>query len=193
MNFIFDIGNVLVSYEPQQFLEMLFPDKDVSEKILRLIFLGPEWVKMDLGTLTRKEATDVFCAREPGLEPEIRQTMQNLDSIFTPNDDTVELLPIIKNSGHSLYYLSNIHAEVRDYLLREHKYFEMFDGGVCSCDTHTMKPSLEIYRHLLKKYTLDPKDCVFFDDRIENIISAQNEGINGILFTNAESVKQYQS
>ena len=191
MNFIFDVGNVLVDYRPLVYLKGLFSDEMLVDRLYQIIFRSPEWIKMDKGLLTFAEATDIFCAREPELQAEIRCAMDNVNDIFTPLCDTIELLPRIKESGHGLYYLSNIQMEIRDHLLEIHDFFEFFDGGVFSCDVFSIKPSPGIYRHLIAKYNLNPEDCVFFDDMEENVAAAEKEGIKGVLFTTAECVLEY--
>ena len=193
MNFIFDVGNVLVSYKPKSFLEGLFPDEGLASKVFEIIFKCAEWESMDLGKLTHKEATAIFCAREPEYKAAIEKTMDNLFDIFTPEFATISLLPEIKKAGHDLYYLSNIHREVRDYILAEYRVFDLFDGGVFSCDVFTTKPSAEIYLRLLSNYRLSPEDCLFFDDVEENVEAARKQGISGILFTGVECVLPYYS
>lgn len=188
MNFIFDIGNVLVTYNPKAYLEELFPNSSVIEKLGKIVFLGSEWENMDNGNMTHLEALASFCARAPELEPEICHTMENIFRLFSPINETVCLLPEIKKAGHSLYLLSNIHAEVRDYLLSEYEFFRVFEGGAFSCDIHRQKPDPGIYKHLLEKYSLNPNECIFFDDIEENVIAAQNEGIMGVHFTGAQCI-----
>jgi len=190
MNFVFDIGNVLISYKPLPYLEGLFPEKSVAEKVYKTIFRSPEWEYLDQGVLTYKQASEIFCAREPDYEAAICLAIENVYDIFVPIAETVELLPVIKDAGHNLYYLSNIHVEIRDYFLNKHQFFKLFNGGVFSCDVHLMKPSPEIFRCFLDTCHLAPEDCVFFDDIEENVAAARNEGINGVLFTGAQCVKR---
>ncbi|MCL2828008.1 MAG: HAD family phosphatase [Oscillospiraceae bacterium] len=191
MNFIFDIGNVLINFKPLLFLEELFGEKAVADKLFQTIFQSPEWRKLDQGLLTHQEAEDIFCMREPELQPEIHQTMQNLKNLLTPIPETVALLPKIKELGHKLYYLSDFHAELRSYIFDQYPFFALFDGGVFSCDIHVTKPSPAIYRHLLETYQLAPKDCLFFDDVEKNVAGAQAEGIHSVLFTGAACVAPY--
>jgi len=188
MNFIFDIGNVLVDYKPMILLSELFSDGLLTGKLYEAVFKSQEWLLMDQGLLTHDEATDIFCNREPSLKSEIRKTMHNVNDIFTPLQGTIDLLPVIKDAGHGLYYLSNIHMEIRDFLLENHSYYSLFDGGVFSCDIQEMKPSPEIYRHLLEKYQLAPESCLFFDDIEKNVTAAEKEGIKSVLFTTADCI-----
>lgn len=193
MNFIFDVGNVLLEFSPESFLGGLFSDTELVNTMNRVIFKSEEWEKLDQGVLTHAQATDIFCAREPNFETAIHLTMQNLKSMMPPMPETITLLPKVKAAGHKLYYLSNYHKEIRDYVVREHSFWELFDGGVFSCDIHVTKPSPRIYHHLLDTYNLTPGDCVFFDDVEENVAAACDVGIHGVLFTGAECVKAFIS
>jgi len=191
MNIILDVGNVLVDYKPLEFLRGLFSDETVVMKMNETIFGSQEWLLMDQGKLALNEAIDIFHKREPEYISEIDHTIKNVNSMFTPITDTIKLLPKIKESGHGLYYLSNIQKDIRDHLVENHEYLKLFDGGVFSCDIRFIKPSPEMYRHLLEKYRLDPADCVFFDDMEVNVAAAEKEGIKSVLFTTAECVLDY--
>ena len=191
LNFIFDFGNVLVDFKPVVYLSGLFSDKSLIELLNDMIFSSPEWLMMDKGSLTRDEAIDIFCAREPGYQEEIRLTMNNTNDIVSPIEETIELLPKIKENGHRLYYLSNMPIETRAFLLENHEYIKMFDGGVFSCDVNALKPSPEIYKILLDRYNLIPGECIFFDDVERNVAAAEKEGIKGVLFTTAECILDY--
>ena len=191
MNFIFDIGNVLMDFLPVAHLESLYSDPAVVDKLNETIFKSPDWLFMDHGRLSRDEAIRIFCEREPDYRAEIIHVMQGVDSMFKPKPDSIELLPIIKEAGHKLYYLSNMQNEIRNYMHVNHEYLKLFDGGVFSCDVKYIKPAPEIYRFLLDKYNLLPEECLFFDDMPENVTAAEKEGIKSILFTTADCVLEY--
>ena len=61
---------------------------------------------------------------------------------------------------------------------------KLADGELFSCDCHLVKPDIEIYRMLLDKYSLCASECVFLDDKQENVDGAEACGILGIVFTN---------
>ena len=191
MDFIFDFGNVLVDFKPVEYLSKLFTDKSVVEKMHNLIFKSPEWLIMDRGQLTHNEAIKIFCTREPDYQAQIHITMKNANGILSRINETIELLPKIRDFGYRLYYLSNMQRELRDYLLDKHEYIHLFNGGIFSCDVNSIKPSPEIYRHLINKYNLIPEECIFFDDVEENISAAEKEGMKGVLFIDAKCVLNY--
>jgi len=159
--------------------------------LYKAIFLSNEWQLMDQGLRSHAEATEVFCERDPDMASAIRRIMQNVFDIFLPIPEVIKVLPRLKARGHGLYYLSNIQHEIRDYLLEENDFFELFDGGVFSCDVRIIKPSLEIYHRLLGEYHLIPEECIFFDDIMVNVEAASSVGIKGVLFTGIESAKPY--
>ena len=53
-----------------------------------------------------------------------------------------------------------------------------------SSDVHIIKPSIEIYKYLLEKYQLNPEECLFIDDRKDNVDGAKNAGMNAVIFDN---------
>lgn len=190
MNFILDIGNVLIDFKPRPFLRKLLNDPESEPIIDRTIFKSPEWLKLDAGTITSEEACRIFCAREPGYADLIRVTMEHLTDMLTPMAETVELLPKIKAAGHRLYYLSNYHVKLSRYILN-YSFFSLFDGGVFSCDVHLLKPSLAFYEYILKKYNLHANQCYFFDDTFQNITGAEKAGIRSFLFNGACDIKRH--
>lgn len=191
LNFIFDIGNVLIDFKPEIFLKQLFAERHVIDKMYETIFKSREWLLLDEGTITPKEASDIFCRKEPDFHPQIKRTMERLREMLTPMSETIELLPKIKEAGHGLYYLSNINKEFSGYIQAEYQFFNLFDGGVFSCDIHSLKPSPKIYLYLLEKYGLSSKECLFFDDVGENVVFAESVGIKGVLFTGAKDVEYH--
>lgn len=85
-----------------------------------------------------------------------------------------------KKKGYKVYILSNFDAASFGILLKEHKkFFSLFDGIIISGDVHMMKPQPQIYTYFTDN--LIPENCVFIDDRPENIKAAQQQGIHGIL------------
>lgn len=191
MNFIFDIGNVLVAYRPVTFLHELLNNKETESKMMELIFNSPEWVELDKGTIVHHEATEIFINKAPEYKDTIVKVMDKIPEMLTPMNETIELLHKIKEQGHKLYFLSNYHTVLSKYIKDKYSFFDLFDGGVFSCDIQVVKPSPEIYNHLLNKYNLTPKDCIFFDDTQKNVIGANKLGITGVLFTGADDVERY--
>lgn len=124
MNFIFDIGNVLIDFKPKLFLHRLFDNPSEEEKVYKIIFESDEWVNLDRGAIMPEEACTNFCLREPQYQQLIHKAMENLTEMLTPLSKTIELLPQIKASGHRLYFLSNYHKELSRYVQDQYSFFQ---------------------------------------------------------------------
>lgn len=84
---------------------------------------------------------------------------------------------------HTILVLSNMEEEIVKEVHALHPdIFGCFDGMMISSAVHMMKPDEEIFQHFLKTFNLDPKDCIFFDDQIENVLAAEKLGIKSIQF-----------
>ena len=191
MNFVLDIGNVLIDFKPELFLRSLLNDRRQERMINDLIFNGPEWKKLDEGIMTQEEALSIFCKKEPENREVIEKVMMNLTDMLTPIPETIELLPKIKAAGHKLYFLSNYHVKLRQYACTEFEFFDLFDGGVFSCDVHLLKPSVEVFRYFLDKYRLEPERCLFFDDMEQNVMAAKSVGMKGVLFRGVQDIARF--
>lgn len=89
--------------------------------------------------------------------------------------------------GHCVYILSNWDAESFTYMQQQYPdFFGLFSGIVISGDCGLLKPDPNIYRHLLRQYQLDPRECFFIDNQVENIAAAATVGIQGGLVQNAK-------
>ena len=75
-----------------------------------------------------------------------------LTDMLTAMPQFVQWLAKIKAQGHGLYYLSNYHHLLRNYIMETYDFFALFDGGVFSCDVKLLKPQPQIYQRLLEKY-----------------------------------------
>lgn len=92
---------------------------------------------------------------------------------------------------HSLYILSNMDKEIIEYFYKEYPdIFHLFDGLVYSAEINLLKPNPKIYEYLLKKYSLNPDECIFIDDQKENIEAAQTLRITSILCNDFNELKE---
>ena len=95
---------------------------------------------------------------------------------------SVEILKKLKKMKFNLIALTNWSAETFPVALKRFKFLKLFSGIVVSGEIQMLKPYPEIYNHTLKKYDLNPSECIFIDDRPVNILGAKKCGIDGIIF-----------
>ena len=178
-NIIFDIGNVLLSFQPQYYLNQYY-DQHTTDQLMNIIFKSQEWIELDAGNILIKDAIESITKRHPTYSQEITYVLNNWCSMLTPIKDNVKLISILKDKGYKLYLLSNFHIEAIDTVRHTYDFFNLFDGDVVSGHIHVLKPDPLIYKTLLKKYNLKSDECIFIDDSLENIIEAKNQNIHGI-------------
>ena len=186
MTYIFDFGNVLTRFCPDELTAAVTSDAAAAQAVRDIVFDRLYWDPLDAGTMTDEQAKAAVCARLPqeyhAVACEIfDQWIANLP----PIDGMPQLVRELKDRGNKLYLLSNISARFAA-TYRETPWigelFSLFDGLVFSAEVGMTKPDRAIFDHLLKKYALSPADCVFIDDSEKNLAGAEKAGIRGILF-----------
>ena len=174
---IFDIGGVMVDFDPKAYLVDRLCSAEMEEKVYDLTFGSEEWKKLDAGLISRFEgnATMLKNAQAAGSEFEVQGVLDDWMHILRPRRRMQTLVAQLKQRGYCVFYLSNIPEDVLDLLM--HRDFEgLFDGGVASCEVKINKPAPRIYQALLDKYHLRADECIFIDDRAENLVAASALG-----------------
>jgi epoxide hydrolase-like predicted phosphatase len=190
-NIIFDIGNVLISYKPLDYLHRIFEDEEIIQALLTEIFGSKQWVELDKGTITEAEAINEWCLAHPENTDSIRKAMATWNDMLIPVEGTLEVLLSLKDKGYKIYALSNYHKGAFEYIYNSNNVFSNFDGLVISCRINLIKPYPEIYQHLLKKHQLKSEECLFIDDMPENIKTAENLGLSTHLFKDSQNLYEY--
>lgn len=181
-NIIFDMGNVLLDYDPEVCLRHFVEKEEDRAIIRRELFQGPEWVQGDLGHITDEERFDGVSLRVPKrLHRELRQCVEQWHMCMQPVPGAREFCSHAKEKGYRLYVLSNASNSFYRYFPRFAP-LDYFDGIVVSCDIHLIKPDIRIYRYLLEKFHLLPEECFFMDDVAANVEGAGKAGIRGAVF-----------
>ena len=153
-NIIFDIGNVLLSFQPERFLKQYYDEKTMGD-LLTIIFCSDEWLELDLGNLTIDETINIFSKRNPHYKEEIYFILKHWTEMMTPIQENVDIAYKLKEKGYSLYILSNFHEEAIKEMYNKYPFFTIFDGGVISAYEHMIKPNPKFYQILLDRYHLD--------------------------------------
>lgn len=178
---VFDLGGVMVDFDPKSYLVDLLCNAEMEEKVYELTFGSEEWKLMDAGLISRFEGNKRMLerAQQEGCSFEVQGVLDDWIHILHVRHRMQELVRRMKNHGYCVYYLSNIPQDVLD-LLRQRGVLDRFDGGVASCEVHINKPDPRIYQALLDKYHLKAEECVFIDDRLENVQTASSMGFAGV-------------
>ena len=184
-NIIFDFGSVLVNHDTRSaFIQNHIPEEYVDEVLMyaNQVLFYPD----DFNTMLKMDKTGVDDAKRifnealpEYLKPYVEAVFNSFIDGLMNFDYTNRLLDAMRQKEYRLYYLSNWYRFSYD---KEKEYFDnltaKFDGGLFSWQSQYMKPQIEFYQELLHKYDLNPSECIFFDDREENLIPAQKLGMH---------------
>lgn len=182
-NIIFDMGNVLIRFDRDAFLDRAgVTDTEDRALLMREVYLSLEWARMDRGSLTPVEAEKIMCTHLPErLHGYVTKLVSGWSRPILPLPGMSELVHELKENGYRLFLLSNAAYDQRKYW-NEVPGSECFDGTLISCDVLHVKPEREIYECLLEKFSLRAEECVFIDDATNNAEGAFRCGITPIVF-----------
>ncbi len=184
-NVIFDLGGVVLDWDPDAILEGYYTDLKERATMKAALFKHPDWLQMDRGTLTESEALERLEQRTGRPVAELSGLFDAVRSSLLPKPDTVALVKSLARRDVPLYCLSNMPASTFAYLREQHEFWDAFRGIVISGEIKMAKPEREIFEYLLRRYALAPAETVFVDDHPPNIQAAQALGLHTVLFRDA--------
>ncbi len=192
-NVVLDIGNVLGHF----CWEDIFHDKlgvygkDFDEMAAATTGSGM-WNEFDRSLLSDEEIIDACCKRAPQHAEKIREFFTYVGEIVIDYDYSADWIKNLKSRGYKVYILSNYgRTSFNKCLENGHLQFvNLADGRLVSYEVCKCKPEPEIYEEFLKKFGLIASECVFIDDRPENIAGGEKAGIRGVVFRNFEQAKE---
>lgn len=181
-NIVFDMGKVLIGFDPDYFMARLGVAEEDRPLLKREVFHSLEWARMDRGSLEDVDAAGIICRRVPErLHDAVYRLVTFWDRPILEIPGMYELIEELKGMGYGIYLLSNAST-------RQHEYWpripasRFFDGTLISADVKLVKPQPEIYRTLFKTFDLKPEECFFIDDAPANIEGAYTCGMPGAVF-----------
>jgi len=183
-NIIFDMGRVLLKFDPFVSLNKYCENKEDINLIYKELFEGPEWIMGDEGKITNGGRYELVKERIPErLHRTLKLVVENWDMCMEPVENAQEFYAFVKKEGYRTFVLSNACNRFYGYFPK-HYDLDSFDGVVVSSDIKMIKPNPAIYEYILKKYDLKAEECLFIDDVKANVEAAEEAGIKGFLFQN---------
>ena len=181
-NVVLDMGNVLLDFNPEFVLSEFCSSEQEKEVIRKELFEGPEWALGDKGDIKDKDRFDLVKGRVPEKYHEaLKKCADHWDICMDPLPGAENFCRRVKEMGLRIYVLSNASDLFYTYFPKFLP-LEFFNGVFVSSDYLMLKPDVKIYETFLNKYGLDPKECLFVDDRKENVEGAEKAGMNGFCF-----------
>lgn len=181
-NVIFDLGNVLLKWDPQTVIDNTFDGSEYEGKFHTGLFAEERWQAFDRGDVTENEIKQDLNAIL-GIEPEWADTLlENVKNSLVSLPESVQLLEALYEEGLSLYCLSNMPREFYTRLQEMHNFWHHFDHITISGHVNLIKPDKAIYKYVIETNDLVPQESIFIDDLAENVEAARSCGLHGIQF-----------
>ena len=180
---IFDLGGVLIDWNPEYLYRKLFDDEAAMSHFLTHI-CTPEWnAEQDAGR-PLAVATQLLLDQYPAHETHIRAFYDRWPEMLGgPIAGTVDLLEELRQVGsHRLLALTNWSGETFPIAQARYDFLGYFEGILVSGDEKLKKPDPRIYRLLIDRYAVDPARSIFVDDSAKNVAAASELGIHAIQF-----------
>jgi putative hydrolase of the HAD superfamily len=190
-NVIFDIGNVMISYDTERFIRsVLGDDPELIRRITEDVWGSGLWSHLDLGIISEEEILRQIVELDPEIESEIRLLWNNVGVSICREEHAIPWIEAVKDGGYHTYFLSNYSNLVMRANLDALDFLPLMEGGIFSCYVKLAKPDPRIYELLCRRYELNPQDCLFIDDSPENVKTAEKLGMATILCKDFRQVQE---
>lgn len=184
---VFDIGQVLLRWEPKAALQPHFADAAALEAFMAEVSFMDWHARQDAGRPVAEAVAD-HAARFPRHAPVFGAFYDDwLKSVPGEVPGTRAIFEGLATGG-PVYGISNFSRELFDRTLPAHPFLAGFSGLVLSADVGINKPDPRIYAILCERFSLAPADCIFIDDAPRNVEAARAFGMDAVLFTDALSL-----
>jgi 2-haloacid dehalogenase len=187
---VFDLGGVLIDWDPRYVYRPLFDDPADMEEFLGSVCTSDWHRAHDLGADITQS-----CQRLALRYPEHRDMImvwaeRGEEMAAGQFDDTVQVLRDVKAAGVRCYALSNMEPDTFRVRQARFPFMDWFDAHVISGLEGVAKPDRRIFEILLRRHALRPQACVFIDDQARNVAAARELGLVGLHFSSAARLRQ---
>ena len=186
---VFDIGNVLLPWNPRWLFRTLLPDETAVERFLRDVGFDTWNARFDAG-----EPMAQGIARHSELFPHYRALFEAFqvrweETLGVPDPAILALKQELRAAGYRVLALTNFSAETFPRARRRHPFLADFDGIVVSGEVGLTKPDPAVYTLLCDRHGVRPQNAVFVDDSLVNVEGARAVGMAGVHFHDAATLR----
>ncbi len=187
---VFDLGGVLIDWDPRHLYRQLFSDPAQMEDFLAHVCTRDWHHAHDLGEDTRQS-----CRHLASRHPEHREMImawaeRGEEMVRGQFDEAVAVLAELRAAGVRCLALSNMEAETFAIRRARFAFMDWFDGQVISGIEGVAKPDPRIFGILLRRYRLAPAATLFIDDAPPNVAAAQALGLHAVWYTSAGALRR---
>lgn len=187
---VFDIGKVLIHYDPDLPFSRLIPDAAERKWFFDTV-CTPDWnIEQDRGRKW-EDAEALLIADHPDHADNIRNFRRHWHEMVPhAYEDSVAIMEGLIDSGHDVTMLTNFASDTFREAQERFLFLKRPRGVTVSGDIGFIKPDREIYDHHVKAFSLDPAATLFIDDSQKNVDGAKAAGWQAVLFTGADRLRR---
>jgi 2-haloacid dehalogenase len=187
---VFDLGGVLIKWDPRHLYRKLFDAPDEMESFLAEVTTADWNAQQDAGR-PWAEAIATLVAEHPERRELIEAFHLRWPEMLSGEiPGTVDVLSELRAAGIRLVALSNWSAEMFPVALERFDFLSWFEGIVISGEVGVNKPDPRIFEHLVGRFGIEPAESLFIDDSPANIDAARALGFRAIQFTDAAELRR---
>jgi 2-haloacid dehalogenase len=188
---IFDLGNVLIGWDPRRLYRSLIEDEAQMEWFLREV-CNSAWNEQQDAGRPWAEATALLRAQFPEHAELIdAYHLRWKETLLGPIEGSVAVLAELKERGVRLLALTNWSQETFPVARQLYTFLQWFEGIVVSGEERLVKPDPRIYQRLLQRYSVDPAKALYIDDSARNVAAAEALGMHGWWFRDPEGLREH--
>ena len=190
INIIFDIGGIVLEWGNRPLRRLLNKTDYEVNKICKIIYGDSRFKECILGNLSQFEYMKQLISENPKYSDDIKKILSEecQEEALPVIKENLEKICELKNKGYNIYFFSNITDVSYSYLNDKLNILNIIDGGVYSCKEHLRKPDKEIFDILIKRFDLNKKETIFFDDSLKNVKAGNEYGIKSYVFNSIKDI-----
>lgn len=179
---VFDIGNVLLEWDPRHLYRKVFSDHAEMEHFLATVCTDAWNLEQDRGR-SFGEAVALLTQEFPHYADQIRAYDERWhETIPGAIEESVAILTKLRAVCPRVFAITNFNQDKLKLAQQRFPFLTIFDDIVISGDEKLLKPDPAIYQVLFKRQTLEPEQCAFVDDSLKNVLAARALGMHAIHF-----------
>ncbi len=189
---IFDLGGVLIDWNPNYVFDKVFENDDEKKKYFFENVCTSDWNENQDAGYPITQATADLVSKHPEWKEHIEAYYGRWEEMLGgPIDESVEIFRQLKETGkYKIYALTNWSAELFPIALQRYEFLHWFDGRVVSGEEKMRKPFPEFYQLKLNRFHLKAEETLFIDDNLRNVKAAEEIGIKCIRFESPQQLKE---
>jgi 2-haloacid dehalogenase len=185
---VFDLGGVLIDWDPRLLYRTLLPEDEVEAFLVEVEFA--EWNALQDAGRPFAEAVEVHAKRFPHRRELLAAYHERFpETMVGPIQGTVDILRELGERGTRLLALTNWSAETFGHARDRFDFLAEFESILVSGEVKLAKPDPRIFALLVETYRLRPPNTVYIDDSARNVAAGTSAGLRSLLFSSPEQLR----